>query len=336
MAFGSDNQAGVHPKIMAAIMAANEGICPSYGADDYTLKCENQIKQIFETEDLDFYIVTSGGAANGLALACLCPNYGAVLCHSHAHIIADEGTGPEMFMGGARLIGVGAGNEKLLPIHLERAALAYPTNFVHGAQIKAVSITNLNENGEFYSKEEITELAKICKNNDWGLHCDGARFANALVSQKNSTAAALSHQAGIDVLSFGLTKNGAMIAEAFIVFGKARNSAAQYMRKRSGQLISKHRFLSAQFLAMFENDLWLDLASHANQMALKLRDKLISQGYEIIGNIGGNEVFVRMTKTQAENLQNKGISFYEWGALGENAYRFVCSWATNEGDIAKI
>lgn len=335
MSFGSDNQAGAHPAIMAAISAANQGIAPSYGSDNLTARAEQLVKQIFETEDLDFYIVTTGSAANGLALACLCPRHGAILCHSHAHIIADEGNGPELFTGGARLIGVGLGHEKLRAEHLLAAASAYPKDFVHGPQLGAVSFTNLDENGQNYRPDEIEELAKIAHANELFLHCDGARFANAL-ARTGASPADLSWRAGVDALSFGLTKNGALMAESFILFGKARANAAKYLRKSAGQLISKQRFLAAQFLAMMEGGLWLELAQHANQMAVQLAAKFASLGIEIIGEIGGNEVFAKLPINKASVLQAQGVSFYPWPPLGENVYRFVCSWATTEAEIAEI
>jgi len=335
MSFGSDNQYGAHPDIVAAIMAANAGIAPSYGADDSTEKAEKLVKQLFETDDLDFYIVTTGSAANGLALSCLCPRHNAIICHSHAHIIADEGNGPEHFTGGARHIGLGAGNEKLLPEHLENASNNFSKDFVHGPQIQAISFTNLSENGGAYIPEEIMALSAIAQKNDWLLHCDGARFANA-VAGASASPADLSWRSGVDALSFGLTKNGALMAESFILFGKARNKSAKYLRKSAGQLISKNRFLAAQFVAMLEGGLWLELARHANSMAQKLGEKLTANGFEIIGRIDGNEVFVRLPPQVADMWRSRGIGFYPWPPLGDNAYRFVCAWTTSETDIEAI
>ncbi|KAF0108943.1 MAG: threonine aldolase [Hyphomonadaceae bacterium] len=333
--FGSDNQTGAHPYVMAAIKAADVGRAPSYGSDEITTHAERLVKQIFETEDLDFYIVTSGSAANGLALASLCPRHGAVLCHSHAHIIADEGNGPEWFTGGARLIGVGQGNEKLQPQHLQAAAASHPKEFVHGPQIAAVSFTNLDENGQNYRPNEIKALAEVAHANGWLVHCDGARFANA-VDGTGASAAELSWKSGVDALSFGLTKNGALMAESFILFGAARNKAAKYMRKSTGQLVSKHRFLAAQFVVMLDGGLWLELAHHANQMALKLGARFKELGIEIIGEIGGNEVFAKLPPEKAKELQTRGISCYVWPPLGENVYRFVCSYATLNCDILAV
>ena len=330
--FGSDNQAGVAPEVMAAILEANSGQMPSYGEDEITKRAEELIKKAFETEDLDFYIVTTGGAANGLALSAICPAWGAVLCQTHAHIVADEGSGPELFTGGARLVPLVGHGGKLTPADLELAAKTYPIDFVHGPQIKAISISNLNENGETYNPQEIGALAKIAREKGWALHQDGARFANAIVSL-GVTPAEMSWRSGIDALSFGLTKNGALMAEAVILFGSARTKAAPYLRKRVGQLISKHRYLGAQFVAMLENGLWLKLAKNANKMAQELVLVFEKSGHKLAAKCQGNEVFVDLPQECAEKLRTKGVVFYDWPALNALTRRFVCSWETKLSDI---
>lgn len=322
--FGSDNQYGVHPNVMAAINTANSGIMPSYGDDEITANAKALISMAFETEDLDIYFVPTGGAANCLALSALCPKWGAILCHNHAHIIADEGNGPEFYTGGARPIGI-ANGLKLEAQDIENAMKNFSADFVHGPQPKAVSISNLNENGIAYSPNEIAKISDVCRKNGFLLHCDGARFANALVSQ-NATPAQLSWQSGIDALSFGLTKNGALMAEAVIMFGNARNNAIAYMRKTAGLLVSKHRFISAQFVAMLENGLWLECAKTANTHAQNWAKELETMGAKILCPIDGNEVFAELSNELATNLKAREIGFYQWPALGENAYRFVASW----------
>ena len=335
MAFGSDNQSPVHAKVMASIAEVNNEKMPSYGADEATLRAEQLIKEVFETEDLDFYIVTTGGAANGLSLSAICPAWGAVLCHSHAHIIADEGNGPEFFTGGARLIGLDGVNGKLTNECLKEAVNKYPRNFVHGPQIHAVSITNLSENGLIYSPDEISQLSKVCRTNNWPLHCDGARFANAVASS-GASPADLSWRSGIDALSFGLTKNGALMAESVILFGKSRNQAAPYLRKRAGQLISKQRYLGAQFVAMLETGLWLELGTHANLMAQKLAQVFIDKGYQLSDICQGNEVFVKLPDVIANGLRENGLVFYDWPAIDSQSRRFVCGWETTETEILRI
>ncbi len=333
--FGSDNQSGVPADVMAAILAANTGRMPSYGDDEITKRAEELVKQAFETEDLDFYIVTTGGAANGLALGAICPSWGAVLCQTHSHIVADEGSGPELFTGGARLVAIDGVAGKLVPNDLQWAAKSYSKDFVHGPQIKAVSISNLNENGETYSPNEIAALSKVARENDWLLHCDGARFANA-VQSLGASPSAISWRGGIDALSFGLTKNGALMAEAVILFGSARTIAAPYMRKRAGQLVSKHRYLAAQFVAMLEDGLWLKLAKNANEMAQKLSEVFEKSGHDLAAKCQGNEVFVDLSDEIAQKLRANGIVFYDWPALNAQTRRFVCSWETNSADLMAL
>ena len=332
--FGSDNQYGVHPKIMDAIFAANNDIAPSYGSDNLTQKANELIQDFFETKDLDIYFVATGGAANCLSLASLCPNWGAILCHNHAHILLDEGNGPEMITGGARLIGIG-NSPKLSPIEIKNALLNHDEAFVHAPQPKVISITNLNENGLLYSPDEIAQFGEISKEYGLYLHCDGARFSNALVTC-GAKPKELSWQNGIDALSFGLTKNGAMLAEAVILFGKARQKATPYLRKTSQQLISKHRFLSAQFIAMLEDDLWKQCAQNANNAAQKIAKIFHENGVETIIPVQGNEVFVNLNKEQAARIAKANIGFYPWHALGENAHRFVTSWASDDMQIAEL
>lgn len=332
--FGSDNQYGVHPKIMDAIVAANNDIALSYGSDNLTQKANELIENFFETKDLGIYFVATGGAANCLSLASLCPNWGAIICHNHAHILLDEGNGPEMFTGGARLIGVG-NSPKLSPIEVENALSHHDESFVHAPQPKVISITNLNENGLLYSPTEVAHFSVIAKKYGLYLHCDGARFANALVTS-GASPKELSWQSGIDALSFGLTKNGAMLAEAVILFGKARHKATPYLRKTSQQLISKHRFLAAQFIAMLENDLWKDCAQNANNTAQKIAQIFQKNGINPIVPVQGNEIFVELDENQASKIANAGIGFYPWHALGESAHRFVTSWASDDTQIKAL
>jgi threonine aldolase len=332
--FGSDNQEIVHPLVMEQIARANSQIAPSYGADNFTKFAEDKIREIFETNDVDIYFVTTGGAANCLGLASICPNWGAILCHTHAHIYQDEGNGPEMFTGGARLIPIGNGL-KLLPDDIEKALIAHDENFVHAPQPKVISISNLNENGLCYTPMEIAKISQIAKAKKLWLHCDGARFANALAFT-NASPKELSWQSGVDVLSFGLTKNGAMIAEAVLIFGQARNQSTKYLRKSAQQLISKHRFLAAQFIAMLENNLWLECAQNANSQAQALGQIFTKHQIEIISAIEGNEVFVKLSNSIAQKLENAQITFYPWHIGGENTYRFVTSWATKDENIAQI
>jgi threonine aldolase len=337
--FRSDNQAGVHPRVMQALNEANQGRAGSYGDDAWTRKAISLVADVFETDDFDMYLVGTGGAANGIALSVLCPQWGAVLAHGEAHVIMDEGVGPEFFTSGARMVGLGSEADRLLPSHLEAAAARYSKDFVHGLQPRAVSMTNLSENGLVYRAEDIKALSAVCKRHGWGFHLDGARFGNAVVGTGQSPAD-LSWRSGVDALSFGLTKAGALAGEAVILFGQARQSSAPYLRKRAGQLFSKHRFLAAQYVAMLEDGLWLALAGHANTMAQDLVSAFDRVGAHLVMPCQGNEVFVRLTKDQQAALQAAGIGFYIWpsaqGQAEHDVCRFVASWQTKPEDVAAV
>jgi threonine aldolase len=323
--FGSDNQAPAHPAVLAAIAAANEGRAGSYGDDPWTRRAEDLVRDVFATDDLDLLLVTTGGAANGLALSLLCPPWAAVLAHAHAHVLADEGSGPELFTGGARLVGLAPDAPRLMPEHVEAALDAYPRGFVHGPQPRAVTVTNLSEHGLALDAGAMRALGDVCRACDLRLHVDGARLANA-VAATSATPADLTWRAGVDVVSLGLTKTGALMAEAVVVFGQTRNGAAGYQRKRAGQLASKHRFLSAQFVAMLEGGLWLDLAGHANAVARALGEALCAKGCALIHPVEGNEVFAVVPEDYRARLEAAGVGFYPWPALGPDACRFVAAW----------
>jgi threonine aldolase len=323
--YGSDNQAPVHPAVMAAIQAANEGRAGSYGDDPWSARALALVKETFATDDLDLHLVGTGGAANGLALSALCPPWAAILAHAHAHVLADEGGGPELFTGGARLIGLAHGAPRLLPSHLETAARLHPPSFVHGPQPRAVTITNLTEHGLALDPAAVGAIAEACRRHGWRLHMDGARFANA-VAATGARPADLTWRAGVDALSFGLTKVGAMAAEAVVTFGAARAPAMPYLRKRAGQLFSKQRFMAAQFIAMLEDGLWLRLAADANARARDLADRLTGEGARLVFPVEGNEVFAGLSDAHAARLVAAGVSFHPWPALGEDVRRFVTSW----------
>jgi threonine aldolase len=333
--FGSDNQAPTHPHVMEAIIAANEGRAGSYGDDVWSAKALDCIKRTFETDDLDMFLVGTGGAANGLALSLLCPPWGAVLALGDAHVLADEGGGPEHFTSGARMIGLGPAEPRLTPEHLKEAATRFAPSNVQSPQPRAVTIANLSENGLTYQPDNVAALSKCCKDNGWGLHMDGARFANAVASTGLSPAD-LTWRAGVDALSFGLTKNGAACAEALIVFGKARDGAAPYLRKRAGHLFSKQRFMSAQIVAMLTDGLWLSLARHANDMATKLGETLEQAGCQLAFDVQGNEVFSTLNDAQVDALHKANIGFYPWAPAGHGVFRFVTCWQTRSSDVDAV
>ncbi|OYU52891.1 MAG: threonine aldolase [Alphaproteobacteria bacterium PA1] len=333
--FGSDNQASAHPRVLEAMLAANSGRCGSYGDDPWTVRALDLLYQVFETRDLDAYFVGTGGAANGLALSALCPPWAAIMAHPHAHVLEDEGNGPEFFTSGSRLVALGSTGLLVQPEEIEAAAARHSPDFVHGLQPRAVTLTNLSESGQAYSPDHLRAISAVCAKQGWVLHVDGARFANAVVGT-GASASDLSWRAGVDALSFGLTKNGAVAAEILILFGKARTEAAAYLRKRAGQLFSKHRYLAAQAVAMLEDGLWLNLAGHANQMARDLGAGFERAGASLAAPVHGNEVFVRLDASKVAELQSAGISFYPWATLGPDTYRFVASWQTSAEDVELV
>lgn len=333
--FGSDNQAGAHPVVMAAVAEANAGRAGSYGADPWTARARAAIAATFETDDFDVYPVATGGAANGLALSLLCPSWAAVVCHAEGHVACDEGTGPELFTGGARLIPVGEATGRLTPDLLDSVARRHDPGFVHGIQPRVISVTNLSETGQAYGAGETAALCAAAKAHGWGVHLDGARLANAIAGT-GASPADLTWRAGVDVLCLGLTKTGAMMAEAVIVFGAARDPSLAYRQKRAGQLVSKQRFLSAQIAALLEGDLWLELAGHANSIAAGLAKALQAAGVRLVVQPDGNEVFASLTAPQAAALSLAGVTCYPWPSLGPGVHRFVAGWTSTVDDVALV
>lgn len=333
LSFNSDNWAGAHPAVLAALAHANEGGVRAYGNDETTARAEAMISAIFETH-CSVYFVATGTAANGLSLAALCPPWGAVLCHRNAHIAIDEGGGPEFFTSGARLLLLDGETGKLTPQSLSHAARRFPKDNVHSPQPRGVSVTNATESGTTYSPAELAALSRVCKAEGWGFHVDGARFANALAFT-GASPAELSWKSGVDILSFGLTKAGALCCEAVVVFNPVYNDVLPFLRKRSGQLFSKHRAVSAQAVGLLQNSLWLELAQKTNALALRLAKGLQEHGADLLYPVEANEVFVRLSPAQASALENAGVGFYAWPPEGEGAYRFVVGWPNEEHDVAK-
>jgi threonine aldolase len=332
--FASDNGAPAHPAILAALGEANEGVAPSYGADSWTKRVEAALRDIFET-DCAVLLVPTGTAANALSLAALTPPWGAVFTHRLAHIAQDEAGAPEFYTGGAKLLLLEGPSSKIDPAILDAEARRYGRDRVHWAQPFAVSISQVTECGALYTPDEIAALSTMTRARGLKLHMDGARFANAMV-QTGASAAALSWRAGVDILSFGATKNGALAAEAIVCFDPAAATALPHLRKRAGHLFSKHRYLAAQMAAYLEGGLWLDLARGANTMAATLADALREAGADIVHPVDANMIFARLKPAQASALRAAGVAFHPSGPDGPDAYRFVASWATAEADIAIV
>ena len=343
MDFRSDNVYGVSPEIMDALNAANESSATSYGGDDWTKRVEDQLKEIFEC-DLAAFPVTTGTAANALGLSAVCPPYGAIFCHAGSHIFCDECGAPELFTGGAKLIGLSTPGGKFGPADVERV-LATFVRGEHDPKPAAISISQVTELGTVYNLDEIKVLGELAEERNLYLHMDGARFANALVSL-DCTPAEMTWKRGVDVLSLGATKNGAMAAEAIVFFDTNLAEDFVHRRMRGGHLISKSRFLSAQLESYFENDLWLNNARHANRTAQQVAKALSTlKGIRLRAPVEANEIFPIMHEDLAAQLHAAGVLFHKWPstgvsdeglAEGEHIHRFITSFRTPEAAIQAL
>ncbi len=337
MNFLSDNAYGVLPEILSALTAAAEGTAASYGSDDLSHRLEARLTAVFETPVAAFAVI-SGTAANALALATLCPPHGAIFCHVEAHIAVDECAAPEFFTHGAKLVGIEGTDGKITPEGLIRALSHFLKGFVHHPQPAVLSLSQPTECGTLYKPEEIAALSAIARAHGMKVHMDGARFGNALVSL-GSSAADVSWRAGVDVLSFGATKNGAMGAEAVVFFAPADASDFAYRRKKAGHLVSKMRFVSAQLVAYLADDLWLRAAQTANGLAAKLAGGFSKiAGVKVVHTVDANEVFLRLPTALAQRLRDEGAQFYDWGPPedGLTVIRLVTSFATPPQDVERF
>ena len=340
MNFASDNAAPVAEPILDAIARANAGYALGYGNDDWTKTVERRLSEIFEREVAAF-LVPTGTAANALGLAHLAPPWGVVFCHTESHIATDECGAPEFFGGGFKLAGLPGEAGKIAPETFKTALAGYGGHSPHQMLAAALSITQVTEAGTIYRVDEIAALSEIAHARGLAVHMDGARFANALV-RLNATPAQMTWQAGIDALSFGATKGGAMGVEAVVIFDPARAAFFGERRKRGGHLLSKHRFLAAQFAAFLEGGLWLDLARQANAMASDLAQKLVALGLPPVFPVEANLVFVALPRALDTKLEAAGASYYvrPSDALRLPAdrvlARLVTSFATRQDDIERF
>ncbi len=324
--FKSDNTAAVSGEILSAIADANRGVEPAYGADRWTDALDGVFAEFFGTP-VRVFAVSSGTAANSLALATLCPSWGTVLTHVEAHIERDECGAPEFFTGGAKLSLVGGAGAKISGDDL-LARLTWFEPHVHGVQPRMLSITQATERGAIYTPQEISVLAKVAHQRGMSVHMDGARFANALVAQRVS-AAELTWKAGVDVLSFGVIKNGGMNAEAVVFFDPERVADFEFRRKRAGQLFCKGRYAAVQLLAYLQTGLWKRNAEHANALAARIAaaaPELLSEPFAT------NQVFMKLGEARIAALAAE-FAFYPWGPAGSGEARFVCSWDTSAEDV---
>lgn len=343
MEFASDNAAGMAPTILDALVRANAGFAVAYGDDASTQRLEHRFSELFE-RDVAVFLVSTGTAANALALAHLSPPWGAVLCHAEAHAIVHECGAPEFFGGGLRLLGIEGEGGKLKPQTVEATLDRHFGLRPHQLVPAVLSLTQASEFGTIYHASEIAALAALAHDRGMMVHMDGARFANA-VARLGATPAEASWREGVDVLSFGATKGGALAAEAVVFFDPARATAMAERRKRGGHLISKHRFIAAQFEAFLADNQWLKLATHANRMADRLVAHLASVNLVPMWPVEANIVFVLLPQVLHERLQAAGAHYYVIHtdrtnpAMVPSGYvlvRLVTSFATTESSVDKF
>lgn len=336
MNFASDNTAPIAPEILAALGAANNGPAPAYGSDDLTAGLRDRLTEVFE-RPCHFALLATGSAANGIALSLASPPYGQVLCHEASHITLEEGGAPEFYTGGAKLAGIPGAQGKLTVEGLQAAIDAHPPLPPHVMPRTVLSLTQATELGTVYTREEIVTLTAWARSQGLKVHMDGARFANAVISS-GASAAELSWKAGIDLLSFGATKNGALAAELLLVFDDALAEGLAPRQKRAGHLWSKQRYLAAQMLAYLDDELWLRLAAQANAHARRLSEGLAGlPGVTLVAPTEANEVFVHLPLPLQEALRAAGATFYPWHAPGlspsETRVRLVTHYATATEEV---
>jgi threonine aldolase len=316
MRFFSDNAAAAHPKVIEAIERTNR-LDTAYDGDEWSRRLDGAFSELFGREVRALWVST-GTAANCLALAALCPPYRGILCHRDAHIEVDEAGAPGFFTGGAKLMLLDGPGAKLSPNSVDKA-IGLIRKDVHQVQPAALSITNATEYGLVYQPLEVAALGELARTHGLGFHMDGARFANAVVST-GASPAHLTWRAGVDALSFGFVKNGGLNAECLVLFRTDLADEIAVRRKRAGHLSSKGRMLAAQILALLEDDLWLDNARTANASARRIGE---AAGDRLVHPVEANEIFIRASAEEASSLRAKGFDFYDWGP-GE--IRLVTSW----------
>jgi threonine aldolase len=346
MDFASDNTCGASQPILDAVLAANKGATPAYGEDPFSAEAIARLGEVFETK-IACFLAPTGTASNALALASLCPPWGAVFCHQEAHVLDDECGAPEMFTAGAKLVGVPGRAGKIAPRDLLATLANFPRGVIKTVQPAALSLSQATECGTIYSCAELAELTAIAHGAGLGVHMDGARFANALAALGCSPAE-MSWKAGVDILSFGATKNGALACEAVIFFDPAKAANFLYQRKRAGHALSKGRFLGAQMCAYLADGHWLELAKTANAHAARLAEGLArTPGVRLPWPREANEVFAILPREIDAALKKAGAIYYPWSLRsfdpevappgeGETFVRLVTSFATPPSDVERF
>src|SRR5450631_87354 len=330
MRFLSDNTASASAEIVDAIIAVNRGLEPAYGDDPWSQRLEQAFAAFFATE-VRVFTVATGTAANSLALATVTPPYGAIFAHAEAHVVRDECSAPEFFSGGARIIVLPGAQAKVSVEGVARALESNPAT-VHTVQPAALTLTQATECGTVYRTHEIAALAHLAHQHGLAVHMDGARFANAVVTL-GCHPADTTWRAGVDVLSFGATKNGALGAEAIVFFDLQRVADFELRRKRAGQLLSKSRYAAAQLLAYIESGLWRRNAERANALALRIGAAAADR---LQNPVEANEVFMRLADEEKSALRAAGFEFYDWGAERSGQARFVVSWDQPDEDVSAL
>jgi threonine aldolase len=333
--FRSDNETPVAPAIMQAILEANSGIAWAYAKDEWSKRLDQVFSELFRTEATVLPIST-GTAANSIALATVTPPWGSVFCHSGAHIQNDECGAPEFFGNGLRLVPVAGENGKLEPAALKKAVRESVGHGVHSYKASALSLTQATEAGTVYSADEVKALCDAAHDMGMKTHMDGARFGNA-IARLGCHPAEVTVEAGIDMLSFGASKNGCMAAEALVIFGHPEwRETAERLRKRSGHLLSKMRYISAQLLAYLEEDRWLEMAGHANRLTAVFAEAVENHSDASLEYpVHANEVFVRWTKEGFDHLESEGIQFQHWPGRDDLA-RFVFGHSTTDEETESL
>ena len=333
--FRSDNETPVAAAIMEAILEANHGTAWAYAEDDWSARLDQVFSDLFRTEAI-VLPVSTGTVANSIALATVTPPWGSVLCHSGAHIQNDECGAPEFFGNGLRLVPVDGEHGKIKPAALEKAVHASEGHGVHSYKASALSLTQATEAGTVYSIDEVAALCDSAHAMGMKTHMDGARFGNA-IANLGCHPAEITVEAGIDMLSFGASKNGCMAAEALVIFNQPQwRETAERLRKRSGHLLSKMRYVSAQLLAYIENDRWLEMAKHSNRQAAKFAEAVENHaGAELEYPVHANEVFLKWTQEGFDHLMSQDIEFGLWPGRNDLA-RFVFGHSTSDEEVAYL
>ncbi|MFE6507919.1 threonine aldolase family protein [Nocardioides sp. NPDC057767] len=327
----SDNAAAVSPAILEAMAAVNSGSALAYGGDEVTAALESRVREVFEHPTARAFPVLSGTAANALSLSAMTPPWGSVVCHETAHILGSEGGATSFLSGGAVMTGIAGEDYKMAPEALQAHLAGVRWGDPHHSQPAVLSLTSPSDYGTVYSVEEIAELTGIAKTRDLRVHLDGARFANGVVAT-GASPADLTWRSGVDVLSLGATKNGALSAEAIVCFTDAPADELVFRTKRSGHVTSKMRYQSAQLLAYLTDDLWLRNARNANERMAELAAGLEKADVRITNSVDANLAWVDLPEKAADRLEAAGVLFYQL----DGQVRFVTSWQTTPEEIDTV